>query len=145
MTARDTANYPQLRPAQDSVDVGVVVSFNTEAAFVERSLLVPESTLSINPLNWTTDTARADKFMNLGAVFPDYSGAATKEIRHFTGARICPDRGTIIPLDVNPDEYPPALEIFSRGVFHVYDYMFFYRNLERDVARRVEAYEKAVK
>ena len=42
--------------------------------------------------------------------------------------------------DVTPEEYPPVLPIFSDGVYHLYDYQFFYRNLQENVAVRTAAY-----
>ena len=42
--------------------------------------------------------------------------------------------------DVSPDDYPPGLDIFSAGVYHLYDYQFFYRNLQKNVGARVDAY-----
>ena len=31
-------------------------------------------------------------------------------------------------------------DIFSEGVYHLYDYQFFYRNLQENVGARVNAY-----
>ena len=41
---------------------------------------------------------------------------------------------------MTPEEYPPVLSIFSEGVYHLYDYQFFYRNLEQNVNARLDAY-----
>ena len=73
-------------------DTGVIVSFNSEAEDINDSLLIPEGTktLAINPLNWKTDSTPADKSMNLGACFTDYSGAITTEIPGLTGAYLDP-------------------------------------------------------
>ena len=42
--------------------------------------------------------------------------------------------------DVTPLEYPAGLSIFEDGVYHLYDYQFFYRNLEENVGVRIEAF-----
>lgn len=43
-------------------------------------------------------------------------------------------------VGVDPADYPPMLPIFDEGVYHVYDYQFFYRNLQENVAARIAAY-----
>jgi hypothetical protein len=37
-------------------------------------------------------------------------------------------------------DYPPVLDIFSDGVYHLYDYQFFYRNLQENVTQRIANY-----
>lgn len=44
--------------------------------------------------------------------------------------------------DVTPEDYPPVLPSFSGGVYHLYDYQFFYRNLQGNVSVRLDAYLK---
>ena len=51
LTRNEVKNYPQLKMAQGERDIGVIVSFNTEAEDIKTSLLVPDMTLGINPLN----------------------------------------------------------------------------------------------
>lgn len=50
------------------------------------------------------------------------------------------ERGALKVPDVSPEDYPPGLSIFSEGIYHLYDYQFFYRNLEENVGVRLEAY-----
>ena len=57
-----------------------------------------------------------------------------------TGAYIDPERGSLKVTDVTPEEYPPQLSVFTDGVYHLYDYQFFYRNLQENVAVRVDSY-----
>ena len=135
-------NYPQLKMAQNETDTGVVVSFNSEAEFVEDSLMIPEGTSShaINPLNWKTDGTLADKSLNQGACFTDYEGNITQEIPQFTGAYIDEERGSLKVTDVTAEEYPAGLPIFEDGIYHLYDYQFFYRNLQENVDKRIDSY-----
>ena len=42
--------------------------------------------------------------------------------------------------DVTPEEYPAVLDIFPEGAYHIYDYQFFFRNLQENVGHRVELY-----
>ena len=142
VTADEVDAYPQLKMAQGETDTAVIVSFNSEAPGTTESLVVPagETTLAINPLNWKTDTTPADKSLNKGACFTDYSGAITEEIPQLTGAYIDEERGTLKVPDVSPTDYPAGLSIFEDGVYHLYDYQFFYRNLQDNVADRLDVY-----
>ena len=142
LTEEELAEYPHLRFATGEDDTGVIVSFNSEAGTVTDSLMIPSGTktLAINPLNWTTDSTPAGKKENLGACFTDYDGNIVTEIPQLTGAYIDPVRGALKVTDVTPEEYPPVLSIFSDGVYHLYDYQFFYRNLQDNVQVRLDAY-----
>lgn len=142
ITQEELTEYPHLRFASGEDDTGVIISFNSEAEEVTDSLLIPAGTrtLAINPLNWTTDGTPAEKGENLGACFTDYDGTIVTEVPQLTGAYIDPVRGALKVPDVSPEEYPPGLSIFSEGVYHLYDYQFFYRNLQENVAVRLDAY-----
>ena len=120
----------------------MIVSFNSEADTITHSLMIPEGTKTnpINPLNWKTDGTAADKSLNKGACFTDYSGNIVEEIPALTGAYIDSTRGALKVTDVTPADYPAGLDIFEDGVYHLYDYQFFYRNLQENVAVRLNAY-----
>ena len=140
VTVKEIAAYPQLKMAQGERDTGVIISFNTEAPNIKTSLLVPDKTLGINPLNWTTTETYADKSLNKGAVFTDYDGNVIKQVANFTGAYLDKQRGTLKVPDVTAADYPPLLDLFQPGVFHIYDYLFFYQNLKENVKQRIDAF-----
>lgn len=142
ITDEEMAAYPHLRFAAGEDDTGVIIAFNSEAEHIIDSLTIPVDThtLAINPLNWRTDSTPAGKEDNLGACFTDYDGNITSEIPHLTGAYIDPVRGALKVPDVSPADYPAGLPIFSDGVYHLYDYQFFYRNLQENVGVRLDAY-----
>lgn len=144
ITEEELQEYPHLKFASGETDTGVIVSFNSEAEFVHDSLMIPAGTktLAINPLNWRTDHSLADKSLNAGACFTDYDGTIIKEIPNLTGAYIDDERGALKVVDITPEEYPPVLGIFEDGIYHLYDYQFFYRNLQENVAARIEAFTR---
>ena len=37
-------------------------------------------------------------------------------------------------------EYTTKLSLFPEGAYHVYDYQFFFRNLQENVGVRIESY-----
>lgn len=137
VTPEDLTNYPFLKMAQNSGDTGVIISFNSEAVGIHSSLIVPDKTLGINPLNWKTDSTPAAASENNGAVFTDYAGGIVKEVPNLTGAYLDPIRGTLRVTDVTAADFPPGLDIFQTGVYHLYDYQFFYRNLQANVKERI--------
>ena len=142
ITEEELEEYPHLRFATGEDDTGVIISFNSEAESITDSLMIPAGTrtMAINPLNWKTDSTPAGKEENLGACFTDYSGNIATEIPQLTRAYIDPVRGALKVTDVTPEEYGPKLSIFSDGIYHLYDYQFFYRNLQENVNIRLDAY-----
>lgn len=144
VTEEDIAQNPHLVMAQGESDTGVIISFNSEAEGIEESIIVPEGmkTIGINPLNWKTDSTPADRSLNEGACFTDYSGAINQETAQMTGAYLDEERGTLRIMDVDPADYSNSL--FPDGVYHLYDYQFFYRNLQRNVAVRTEKFLETV-
>lgn len=141
LTADDVARYKHLKPAQSADDTGVMIFFSSEAEDVNDSIFIPGGTrsLAINPLNWRADATPADKSLNLGARFTDYAGTTVKFVPNLTGAYLDPVRGALKCPDIRKDEYPGG--IFPEGVYHIYDYQFFYENLKKNVADRISAFE----
>lgn len=136
--------YPQIKPAQSSDDIGVVINFDCEAEDVTGTLIIPENTkaLSINPLNWKTDSTPAGKELNQGACFTNYNGKIESEIKELCGCYIDPERGALKVPDVNPINYPALIPGIPEGGYHIYDYQFFFRNLQENVRVRIEAYQE---
>ena len=137
VTEKTTESYPQIVPATGETDVGTVISFDCEDGNVTETIIIPAGmkALSINPLNWKTDGTVADKSLNLGAVME--TGA--EPIPGLCGAYIG-NRGQLIVTDITAADYPPGLDIFPEGAYHLYDYMFFFTNLKENVAARTEAW-----
>jgi len=144
VTEEDITQNPHLVMARGESDTGVIVSFNSEAAGIEESIVVPKGmkTIAINPLNWKTDSTPADRSLNEGACFTNYSGEIKREIAQLTGAYLDEERGTLRMMDVEPSDYSSSL--FPDGVYHLYDYQFFYRNLQRNVEVRTEKFLETV-
>ena len=137
-----TAKYPQIKPAQGADDIGVVISFDCEAPEVTESFINPadQKAYGINPLNWKTDASPADKSENLGACFTDYSGAIRSEQEALCGCFLDTRRGVVKVTDIAAADYAPIVPGLPDGAFHVYDYQFFFRNLQQNVADRIERF-----
>lgn len=134
--------YPQIKPAQGETDTGVVISFDCEAPELEETFVTPKGSKNhtINPLNWRTDQTAAAKEENPGSCFTDYSGDIKSEVKGLCGCYIEEDRGILKVTDISAEEYPPILDLFPEGAYHLYDYQFFFRSLEENVRKRIEAF-----
>ena len=140
VTDEDMAKHPHLKMAQGADDTGVIIAFNSESEDTDDSLLVPAGvkTYAINPLNWRTDSTPADPSLNKGACFTDYGGNILSELPGLCGGYLDQDRGTLKVTGIEKEEYPGGL--FPDGVYHLYDYQFFFRNLQENVAQRLTAF-----
>ncbi len=135
----DFKNYPWMRSATGADDTGVVVSYNTQTPSATGSPVLIDGAFCINPLNWRTDGTPAGKELNKGAVFfEDFTGALIKEVPQYTGAKVNTDTGALETVPPDYDEL--KLGHFPEGVLHKFDYAFWYRNLQDNVAQRIDSY-----
>lgn len=141
-TPQEAEKYPYIQPAKCADDLGKVIIFNSEAPEVTSSAIVPEGlkTFAINPLTWSCGSQKAPKTLNAGACFTDYSGTVVREVPQLTGCYIDSVRGTLKVTDIDKKEFVPGLSLFSEGVYHIYDYQFFYRNLQQNVNLRIKTF-----
>ena len=147
VTKDDLDKHPWMKLAQGETDTGVIITYNTEGADAGPSPVLFPGASVINPLNWKTDQTPADREANLGAkFFNDATGEVIEEIPSFAGAYIDTEKGVLIVTD---KKTPKSAEInlehmgrWSKGVFHRYDYAFWYHNLMANVKKRIAAYQK---
>lgn len=144
LTEEMIAQYPQLKAASSETDTGVVISFECEAESVTDTFIIPDGmkALSINPLNWKTDGTKASKEENDGACFTDYDGTIANEVPALCGGYIDEKRGVMKVTDVLAKDYPSYVPGLPDGAYHIYDYQFFYRNLQENVKVRLGQYLK---
>ena len=145
ITAEMTEKYPQLRMARGEGDTGVIISFDCETPEVTESVLNPagQKNLSINPLNWKTDSTPADKSLNKGSRLLNGRGELKQEATELCGAYIDPNRGVLKVTDIDAADYKPVLAVLGSGVLHVYDTQLFYQNLKDNAALRLQNYLNA--
>jgi DUF3089 family protein len=137
VTEFDLYNSQWMKMAQNAFDNGVIVSYNTQSYDISGSPVLLPGARCTNPLSWKTSNDYAEKEENLGAVFFDAVGNIESVIPQFTGAWI-DENGALVAFTLDPANYytPP----FPMGVYHKFDYSFFYRNLQKNVSDRVVAY-----
>jgi len=137
VTSDDLKKYPWLKIAQKADDTGVIITFNTQAPGATGSPVLVSGAACVNPLNWTTGETPAGKELNLGAVFfNEQTDQIEREVPHYAGAQIDRKTGALVTTP------PEKLDIghFPKGVYHKYDYAFWYRNLQKNAADRIKAY-----
>ena len=144
--------HPYLHLAENETDTGVIVSYN---AMDERAQKPDTKEFAINPLNWRTDSEPASHNENLGYTVVDTWGKITEEIPSFCGAYLDAESGRLIVTAVDDKATPPlsarrqVLDAmyestgnppFAKGDYHMYDLNLFYRNLQKNVAARIESF-----
>ena len=147
VTQTELLGYPQMVPAAGETDTGVIVTFDCESPDVKDTFISPAGRRGacINPLTWTTGSAPASRDLNPGACFTDYSGAIVMENKGLCGCYVDVERGVLKVTDVDPADYPNYVPGLPDGAYHVYDYQFFYRALQINVDKRVQAYMATIK
>lgn len=132
------AQNPHLRFAEAADDTGVIISYNTEAPGVtaDNPVLLPGAKV-INPISWTRDETLAPAEQSLGSASRE--DPSVKSLPS-ADARIDKVRGVLICDNQDTDALAPGNAVFPEGVYHGYDYAFYYYNLRENAGQRIEAY-----
>lgn len=149
VTKSDLAKFPHIRLAKNDADTGSVISYNTSAKGLKLMRFVREGSVCVNPLNWKQTQEYAPKKTNLGFVVFDFGKRFKLEYKHFTGAYIDKKLGVIM---IDKDAMNTLLNvkigilnklIMSRVSLHTLDIALFHRNLQKNVALRLQRFFKA--
>ncbi|MDR0734247.1 MAG: DUF3089 domain-containing protein [Elusimicrobiota bacterium] len=140
LTKSDLKTCPWLKLAAGADDFGIIITYNTQSSGVKHSPIYERgNSVCVNPLNW--GACAADRSLNQGALFFGGDGVPTAEVKNFTGAYIEARSGALIAPDADVEKYSSPL--FPRGVYHLFDYEFFYRNLQSNFKERLKAFLNA--
>lgn len=138
--------HGNLHAAEGKDDTGVIISFDAETPEVHDSLILREGTeyVSINPLNWKTDSTRASKEENPGAVLTNAKGEIKMEEEHFCGGYLDDTpRHALKVDDLEYEKYANTIAYLPVGSYHAYDVTFFYKSIRQNVTDRIDALMKA--
>jgi hypothetical protein len=133
---------PHLKFAEGPDDTGVIISYNTQAPDVAAGANPVVSDiigLVINPISWTRGETDAPASLSLGSLMPDASLKMGK-VEHYADARVDISRGVLICSTANEDALMPLTSAFGRGVYHSFDYPFYYYDLQANAANRISKY-----
>lgn len=137
VTNDDLAQYKWLKIAESADEIGAIITYNTQSVNATGSPVLLANANCVNPLNWLTTSEYAPKEKNLGAVFFKENGEIDSNVSHFTDAWI-DENGALVAGNADVEVY--SSPSFPKGVYHRYDYSFFYNNLIENVAVRIESY-----
>jgi alpha/beta superfamily hydrolase len=139
VTDDDLAQCKWLKIAESADDIGTIITYNTQSEFATGSPVLLPNANCVTPLNWKNTSEYAPKEMNLGAVFFNNNGTVDTIVAQYTDAWI-DERGA---LAVNPPNVDTlSIGSFPTGVFHKYDYSFFFNNLKENVGVRVNSFKQ---
>ncbi len=132
---------PQVTFATGATDTGVIVSYNTEATSVEgTNPVVLPGALAINPITWTREGSTATPAQSLGSWMPDASGAWVRT-EHFADATVDAAKGVVIAAVPDVTHWSPGgPNAWPKGVYHTFDYPFYYFDLQANLVARTAAY-----
>jgi len=139
------AQNPHLKFAEGPDDTGVIVSYNTEAPTVEGTnpVILPNG-IAINPITWTRTEELATAAENLGSIAlnPDGTAVLNAEgkivpVKNFADARVDKAKGVVICSTVDVNVFSPGNSLFPKGVYHTFDYPFYYFDIRENAASRV--------
>jgi hypothetical protein len=140
------AECPHLKFAEGPDDTGVIISYNTESPDVVKggNPVVLDGALVINPITWTREETLAAVSEGLGSFMPDASGVFTK-VPQYADAQIDKTKGVLICSTADVNKYSPGPTpqhpiAFPRGVFHSFDYSFYYFNLRANAQNRADKF-----
>lgn len=140
VTEQELQEHPYLKFAEGPDDTGVIISYNTEApGMTEKNPTVLPGAICINPISWTRDETPASASENAGSLIK-VEGREQK-LEGFADARIDKERGTVICSTVDPAVYHSSdVGHFPLGIFHRFDFRFYYYNLKENAQERVERF-----
>ena len=129
------AANPHLHFASGPDDTGVIIAYNTQAPDVAAGVnfLILPGALVINTITWTTGETLATTAQGIGSYMPDSAGVYLPATQ-YADARIDLAKCALICSTANKKlGYGP-------GIFHIYDYPFYYFNLRENAANRVKKF-----
>lgn len=145
VTNKDLETYKHMKLAREETDLGVIITYNTQGPNSIGSPVLLEGAQCINPLNWKTDSTPASNEVNNEAVFfDDVTGEVLESSVHFAGAYIDTATGALIATNLVPLT-SGKIDLNNLGrwpdeVYHKYDYAFWYKNIQENVKKRIDAF-----
>ncbi len=144
VTAKVIADNPHLKFAEGPDDTGVIISYNTQAPDVnpaDNPVLSGLVGLVINPISWTRAQTVATTAEGLGSIMPDPVTLVFSPVPQYADARVDIAGGVLICTTADEDGlYALTQHAFPRGVYHSFDYPFYYFNIRANAQNRVNKY-----
>lgn len=141
------ARNPHLKFAEGPGDTGVIISYNTEAPTIDgTNPVVLPGAIAINPITWTRNETPATAEQNLGSIQINPDGTVVKNdagkivpVLNYADARVDIAKGVVICSSADVVALSPGTT-FPKGVYHTFDYPFYYFDIRANAADRVDHY-----
>jgi pimeloyl-ACP methyl ester carboxylesterase len=133
VTAQYLADNPYLKFAEGPDDTGVIISYNTQAPDVPpdfNPVLWGMVGTVINPLTWTRAGTLATTNQGFGSFMPNTNGVYVR-VPQYADARIDITNGVLICSTADTNT------IGVQGIYHNFDFPFYYFNIRSNAANRV--------
>jgi len=130
------ADNTHLKFAENADDTGVIISYNTQSPNVTPgSNLVTNGMIGlvINPITWTRDETEAKVAQSLGSFMP--VKGEFKKIA-YANAKVDISNGVLLCSSANEQELYPITMQFGLGIYHSFDYPFYYYNIQENAQNR---------
>ncbi|MEG1572079.1 MAG: DUF3089 domain-containing protein [Bacteroidales bacterium] len=142
----ETTNYPSLVPAKDSVDLGVLIAYNTICTPTGIMSVLANNYYCINPISWTCDTTISSKNDYRGHVKNYNWETGTYELDTTPLQMKITKENMLYTSDLNPQDYKMPLllrALFPLGSLHTEEVALYAMNIKYNMAQRVRAFQKA--
>ncbi len=146
VTQEYLANNTHLKFAEGADDTGVIISYNTQSPDVAAgaNVLVLDGALVINPITWTRDETLATADKNLGSLVLNPDGSIAQGIpnpvMNYADAQVDKVKGAVICSTADADKLAPGNAVLVKGVFHSFDYPFYYYNIRENAENRTKKF-----
>jgi hypothetical protein len=138
----------ELKFAEGPDDTRVIVSYNTVAPGTKMpDPVVLPGAMVINPITWTRSETTATAAQNLGSISLDASGyplldaqGQPQKVLGVADARIDTAKGELICSTVDKATLDPGNSLVKAGIYHNYDYPFYYFDIQANAANRIARY-----
>jgi len=148
ITPQYLSQNPDLKFAEGPSDTGVIVSYNTEAPVVDgvNPVTMPGG-IAINPITWIRGEEIAPAALSAGSLLLNKDGTPQLDkdgnpvrVPHYADAQVNKVRGVVICSTADVNLLSPGNALLPKGVYHSFDYPFYYFNLRANADARVAEY-----
>jgi hypothetical protein len=137
------ASNPHLKFAEGPDDTGVIISYNTQAPSVvppHNPVVSDIVGLVINPITWTRTETEATTAQGLGSIMPDSVTLKFQPVPQYADAKVDMNKGVLVCSSADSNALYVFTKSFGKGVYHSFDYPFYYFNLRANAQNRADKF-----
>ena len=143
VTSAFLANNPHLKFSEGADDIGVIISYNTQAPSVippHNPVVSDIVGLVINPITWTRTETEATIAEGLGSIMPDPVTLKFEPVPQYADALVDIKNGVLICTSADSNGLNKYTSYFGKGVYHSFDYPFYFFNIRVNARNRADKF-----